>query len=121
MIIPYLLSSIAQVWGDSGSAYCSASCRDAAWADYEGVLCRDAAAADDFASFVEATNPAFAVVARFIASTVSDAMRLMQESNKSPEEALLEAWRPVAWGQKALWWELPVADEDADVIAEGKR
>lgn len=106
--------------GKDGKAYCSVACQQAAWEEYQSVLSEQASLLQEFEEFTNETNPVFAVVARMIAGVIA---RTREELTKDPTltdgVAMLRAWQPLAWGQKALWWELPVEDDEAEEIMQG--
>lgn len=120
------------------AAFCSAACRDAAWAATHSALCPCAqdggshassngdAAMDplftEFYGHADATNDVFRLAAKATAAVLLGAARELaarcdglQPSDATPEQAwaaLTAAWEPFSMGQKVLWWDAVARPED---------
>jgi hypothetical protein len=107
------------------AVYCSAECRDAAWAAHHAALCPAASPAlREFCGHADAVNDVFRLAAQVVAGVMLAAERALPPGGAegaTPEArwaALRAAWTPVCMGHKGLWWECVALPPDVTDEAE---
>ncbi|XP_024526796.1 histone-lysine N-methyltransferase ATXR2 [Selaginella moellendorffii] len=118
----FLLPEVVKCSGGCSEIYCSKSCAQRAWHDHHSLLCDGVSQHRDelvlFKEFADETNDIFHLASKLIAKVMLRTKKLSESSGVTDRNALLEAWKPFAMGEKRLWWEAVALPDDVDPLEE---